>query len=121
MWVFIRERIRSCADILHAAMSGKVRAGRYMVYVDDNYHYTDESERYKLGEFDDCESAIAACKRIVDEHMDRSDPDQSPEEIFAAYAGFGEDPWITSDDDACKFSAWEYARARSREISRKLS
>jgi hypothetical protein len=94
-------------------------AGRYTVYVDDNYHYMDESERYKLGEFEDCESAIAACQRIVDEHLAHSNPDQSPEEIFDAYTGFGEDPWIASEDQACKFSAWEYARARSREISRK--
>jgi hypothetical protein len=26
----------------------------YTVYVDDNFHYMDESERYKLGDFDDC-------------------------------------------------------------------
>ena len=35
----------------------------YTVFVDDNFHYMDESERYKLGEFVDCASAVAACKR----------------------------------------------------------
>ena len=29
----------------------------------------DESERYKLGEFDDCAAAIAACQEIVDEFL----------------------------------------------------
>ena len=28
-------------------------AGQLTVYVDDNFHYMDESERYKLGEFED--------------------------------------------------------------------
>ena len=41
----------------------------YTVYIDDNFHYMDESERYKLGDFPDCASAIAACKRIVDEFL----------------------------------------------------
>jgi len=39
----------------------------YTVFVDDNFHYMDESERYKLGDFPDCASAVAACKKIVDE------------------------------------------------------
>jgi hypothetical protein len=94
-------------------------AGRYTVYVNDNFHYMDESERQKLGEFDDCASAVAACKRIVDEYLAGSKPDQSPEELFEGYTGFGEDPWIASDDAACKFSAWDYARERCREVSRK--
>ena len=31
----------------------------YSVYVDDNYHYQDESERYKLGDFATLDEAIA--------------------------------------------------------------
>ncbi len=38
----------------------------YVVYVDDNFHYMDEDERYELGEFSDCASAVAACKEVVD-------------------------------------------------------
>ena len=44
-------------------------AKTYTVFVDDNFHYMDESERYKLGEFADCASAVAACKQIVDEFL----------------------------------------------------
>ncbi len=29
--------------------------------------FVDESQRCKLGEFADCESAVAACKKLVDE------------------------------------------------------
>ena len=42
---------------------------KYTVYVDDKFHYMDEDERYKLGEFEDCAAAIAACRRIVDEFL----------------------------------------------------
>ena len=38
---------------------------KYIVEVDDNFHYMDESERYRLGEFDSCAAAIAACKQLI--------------------------------------------------------
>ena len=91
-------------------------AKRYTVFVDDNYHYMDESERYKLGEFDDCASAVAACKRIVDEFLETCDSSQSPDEILKTYIMFGEDPWVKSDDPECRFSARDYARERSIEL-----
>ena len=34
---------------------------KYSVYVDDNYHYMDESERYKKGDYATLDEAIAAC------------------------------------------------------------
>ena len=94
-------------------------AKRYPVYVDDNFHYMDESQRYRLGEFDDCQSAIAACKSIVDEFLATCDPAQGADGMFRQYTGFGEDPWISSDDPDCKFSAWGYARERCRELAQK--
>jgi hypothetical protein len=92
-------------------------AKRYVVYVDDNFHYMDESERYKLGDFDDCRSAIAACKRIVDEFLNACDPKIGAGEMFKQYTGYGEDPWVSSNDSECKFSAWEYAKERCQELS----
>lgn len=89
----------------------------YTVYVDDNFHYMDESERYKLGEFDDCQSAVAACKGIVDEFLSSCDPNKGADEMFKQYTIFGEDPWISSDEPDCKFSAWEYARARCHQLT----
>ncbi len=85
---------------------------KYTVYVDDNYHYMDESERYKLGEFDDCASAISACKRVVDESL-RADC-RTDEELYSGYLMFGEDPFIITDDPNCKFSARDFAWERAR-------
>ena len=90
----------------------------YTVFVDDNFHYMDESERYKLGEFEDCASAVAACKQIVDEFLNTCGG-KTDAEIYHQYVLFGEDPWISSTDSECKFSAWNYARERAKELARK--
>ena len=87
----------------------------YTVCVDDNFHYMDESERYKLGEFDDCAAAIAACKRIVDEFLLPNFGEC--EELYVTYLMFGEDPFILTDDPTCKFSARDYARERVRVLA----
>ena len=91
----------------------------YTVFVDDNYHYMDESERYKLGEFADCPSALAARKQLVDELFTTCDLNNTDAEIYHQYVSFGEDPWISSDDSECKFSAWNYARERARVLAQK--
>ena len=44
-------------------------ANSYQVFVDDNYHYMDEDERYKHGDFATFEEALTACKTIVDEYL----------------------------------------------------
>lgn len=64
---------------------------KYVVYVDDNFHHMDESERYKLGEFWSCEEAIEACKKIVDEFFNRTfDQNISYEELYNGYTMYGE-------------------------------
>jgi hypothetical protein len=93
-------------------------AKTYTVFVDDNFHYMDESERYKLGEFADCASAMAACRQIVDEFL-TSCGAKSDAELYQMYVTFGEDPWISSQDSECKFSAWDYARERAKELFQK--
>lgn len=99
-------------------MSGEpLTAYKYKVLVDDNFHYMDESERYTLGEFDTCEAAIAACKRIVDDFLLSSDlQEATPERLYSQYTMFGDDPFIITQDPACKFSAWDYAKRRCAEI-----
>ena len=90
---------------------------KYTVFVDDNFHYMDKDERYKLGEFDSADEAVAAAKKIVDEFLESNHkPGQSAEELLATYKSFGEDPWISGGDPRCKFSAWDYAELRCREI-----
>jgi len=91
---------------------------RYLVYVDDNFHYGDESERHKLGEFDTREAALAACREMVDEDFDRLEKVvYSFKELWEGYTLYGEDPFIINDDSPERFSAWDYANQRCREYS----
>lgn len=90
---------------------------KYELYVDDNYYYLDEDERYKAGEFDTIDDAITAAKKIVDDFLlsiYQKRPYISPAELYAAYKQSGEDPWIhpTYSD----YNSWDYAEARCREI-----
>jgi hypothetical protein len=81
----------------------------------------DEDERYKLRDFPDCASATAVCKGIVDDFLIHAakEKDCTPTELYSQYTAFGEDPWIQTDDPNCRFSAWTYAEARSRELASK--
>lgn len=67
--------------------------GIWTVYVDDNFHFMNEDERYVLGTFESYEAAVAACRRIVDDFLRRSNA-KTADELFDLYAIFGEDPWI---------------------------
>jgi hypothetical protein len=90
--------------------------GTYRITVYENSHYMDESESYKLpAEFQDCESAVAACKRIVDDFLlGTHQAGMSADELWAQYAAFGEDPAVFPPD--CAFSAWSYAKLRCQEL-----
>ncbi|MGP8268464.1 MAG: hypothetical protein ACLQLH_00200 [Terracidiphilus sp.] len=92
---------------------------KYSVHVDDNYHYMDESERYKKGDYATLDEAIAACKQMVDDFlMDEVEPEGTAAERYARYTGFGPDPFIvTNDPDAGSpaFSAWNYAKERCEQ------
>jgi hypothetical protein len=57
----------------------------WAVYVDDNFHYMDESERVSRGRFATLEEAIAVCIAIT-----RS----SVQENGEGYWNFGDDPWV---------------------------
>lgn len=90
----------------------------YVVMVDDNFHYMDEEERYKYGEFADAGLAIEHCRRIVDEYLDSAyKAGMSESELWSNYVLFGEDPFILSvDAPEVRFSAWEYAKERCRAL-----
>ncbi len=89
----------------------------YIVFIDDNYHYRDEAYRYKLGDFPTCEAASAACKSVIDGFLlDARKPGMTAEALYKLYQGFGEDPFIVSDDRSCKLSAWTYAESRCRDL-----
>jgi hypothetical protein len=90
----------------------------YKVWVDDNFHYQDTNERYALGVFETLDDAVNACKKIVDEFLDRGyKPGKPADELFADYKGFGEDPFLeTIDGPRERFSAWTYAEKRCHEL-----
>lgn len=90
----------------------------YWVYVDDNFHFMDEGSRYKLGTYAGWESAIAACKRIVDDFLQHAyKPGMTSQDLWQGYRDFGEDPFIVGPGtDSSDFSAWNYAKDRCKEI-----
>jgi hypothetical protein len=92
----------------------------YVVMVDDNFHYRDEDERYKHGEFADANVALEHCRRIVDEYLVSAyKTGMSADELLDSYKSFGEDPFIQSVDVApVRFSAWDYASGRCVEMCR---
>lgn len=40
-------------------------SGDYVVYVDDNFHFTDEEDRYEAGRFATLTEAIECCRQQV--------------------------------------------------------
>jgi hypothetical protein len=95
------------------------QAMKYTVFVDDNYHYQDEDERYELGEFETFQQAELACRAVVDDFLQSSRESMTAEELYKCYTMFGEDPWISGAPVPYRFSAWNYARERCTEICAK--
>lgn len=91
----------------------------YTVFVDDNFHRENESERYEYGEFDNLESAQAACRKIVDHFLLHSfEEGMTAQKLYEKYLASGEDPWISSPGKKCveAFSAWDYAKSQCQVI-----
>ncbi len=90
----------------------------FTVFVDDNFHYMDESERYKLGSFPTLAAAIDAAHRLIDDNLTAAHrPGMTAEALFQSYMSFGEDPFIiAADGEKTDFSAQTYARQRCEEM-----
>jgi hypothetical protein len=97
-------------------MKIKYKTKKYVVYVDDNFHYMDESERYCAGEFDIPEDAITKCIEIVESSLEGSAKiENNADALYRSYTMFGDDPFIIGSTSVV-FSAWDYARKRCKEI-----
>ena len=72
---------------------------KYVVMVDDNFHFADESERYEAGEFDTYEEAEALCREIVQKSLKESGYD------LEGWKHYGDSPFIVGG----KFRASSYA------------
>jgi hypothetical protein len=92
-------------------MAGK-SDGKFTVYVDDNFHYQEEDERYVSGECDRYEEALTLCKTVVDEFLDDAIDQKSADALYEYYKDFGPDPFIRPDLLNSRFSAWGYAKER---------
>jgi hypothetical protein len=90
----------------------------FQVFVDDNFHYMDENERYRLGGFSTREAALEASRRIVDEFLESTyRPGLTADELWELYMMFGDNPFVVAaDGTVCKFSGWDYARERCRVL-----
>jgi hypothetical protein len=86
---------------------------RCQVFINDNAHYMDESERSYHGVFDTTSDAIAACKAIVDDELHTMrKPGTTARELYELYIAFGPDPFVVPldpNDPEVEFSAWTYA------------
>lgn len=87
---------------------------RYIVMVDDNFHYMDESHRYKHGEFSTYAEAVIACKKIVDEELaDMLKQGTDPKKLSSTWSMFGDDPFIIGGSKM--FSARDYVTEKTKE------
>ena len=95
---------------------------KYQVCTDDNFHYTDETERIDGNSYDTYEEAVEEAKRIVDrslrwERLQSYDPND-PDKLYDRYQDFGDDPFVRPGGPDRHFSAWDYAKERSKTIVR---
>ncbi|MFQ5570247.1 MAG: hypothetical protein ACE5G0_11270 [Rhodothermales bacterium] len=94
----------------------------YTIYVDDNYHYQDESERYTLGTFKTYPDAIRAARKVVNKSLAASyKRGMTPAALLHAYKTFGKDPYIIPDEGDSRFSAWTYAEERCAVICKETA
>lgn len=90
----------------------------YLVLIDDNFHYGDSDSRVTGPTFEKYEEAVAYCQSRVNSYLEEQyQPGLAAEALYSNYTSFGDDPFIIGDEvGAAKFSAWEYALLRSKEI-----
>ncbi len=89
----------------------------FTVYVDDNGHYRDESERRVLGEYESLDAARAEAMKLVDRFLARAHHQhETADSLFRAYTMYGEDPFIVPDSASERFSAYRYARAQCERL-----
>jgi hypothetical protein len=92
---------------------------KYVVIVDDNFHFMNQSERYTLGEFETLDSAHAACRQHVESDLEHFfKPGMSARALYETYVQFGEDPFVRAPpgEPASTFNARHYAKRRADEM-----
>jgi hypothetical protein len=108
-----------------AGRGGAALTRGFRVFVDDNFHYMDEDERWVLGDFVRYEDALAAARHLVEAFFDEAKPGQTAADLYDDYVAFGDDPFIVpiggAELPASRFSAWEYARHVAGECEKSFA
>jgi hypothetical protein len=81
------------------AVTGKEPVmAQFTVFVDDNFNFMNEDERYSSGTFETYEAAVAKAKKIINQFLKRHyKPGTTAEELYAGWAHHGESPFITGN------------------------
>jgi hypothetical protein len=89
----------------------------FIVSIDDNFHYQDESQRSKLGEFETYEEALVAAQDIVDRFLENAKSNyKNAIDLYSSYRMYGDDPFIYPDTREPGFSAWKYAEEKCQKL-----
>ncbi len=82
---------------------------KYKVFVDDNYHYADQSERYSVGSYGSLPEAIDKCKEITINSLKHFyEKGITPDKLSAQWSMFGEDPYVFTGEGSVPFSARKF-------------
>ena len=88
---------------------------RYTVFAYSSFHLMGDAEKYSLGEFGDCASAVAACEKVIDDFfLSIREGASSPETLLEEYESSGQEPYIESDDPEKWYYDADYVRRRIR-------
>jgi len=92
----------------------------FQLFLDDNFHYADESARVSLGEYSTLAEAISKAVEVVDEYLRSAyAPGMSADALMASYCLFGGDPFIVETESTSgkiHFRAREYARVQCEVV-----
>lgn len=95
----------------------------FRLFIDDNFHYGDESERVASGEYATLAEAISKAVEIVDDYLQSAyTPGMQSDDLMASYCMFGEDPFIIDTESTSRtvlFSARDYAAVACEQMCRK--
>lgn len=93
---------------------------RFLVVVEENFRYHNRPERYVKGAYQDCEAAIAVCKKMIDDFLLKiQGVRKKEEELWEYYMKWGEEPWVFEEkgEEVCMFSSRDYARERVKALA----
>ncbi|MEP6833017.1 MAG: hypothetical protein ABJB74_06465 [Gemmatimonas sp.] len=93
----------------------------FKLFLDDNFHYGDETERVPLGVYNTLAEAVSKAVEVVDDYLKGAyTPGMSADDLMASYCMFGEDPFVVDTESTSgkvHFRARDYARVQCEVVS----